>query len=358
MRIFNDVVKVLVRTDSPVPWAVPVSTVDAQGNVLETLWTPPFGNTDPDADEEARASSTSGAKTWPPWWSMPTTSRPSSTAATTGCASKTAAARRSEPLRLRPLLSVERWDKATINWLPVLGANTSDKFMLGAAFYNSLLAPKRLQYLAMPMYSFSRNELNGIGLAPAQRAARKGVRAGSYRRHACSASSATLSLSPASRLVLPHALGYDRLSTSFKLAITSVDDQDRNRTSNILTGDYAVQPRQRPAKLERPTSKLTGCCQRPGSELTIAGRAAAAGPRHLRAVLLRQRSRCRFRLFGGRFLQAVRATRASCMGLSGSPDYRRQTAFLDRQQISHSPDRPAPPDRQPRRRLQSLRARV
>jgi hypothetical protein len=40
--VFNDTVKVLVRTDSERPWAVPVSTVDDQGSILETRWTPPL----------------------------------------------------------------------------------------------------------------------------------------------------------------------------------------------------------------------------------------------------------------------------------------------------------------------------
>jgi hypothetical protein len=41
------------------------------------------------------------------------------------------------------------------------------------------------------------------------------------------------------------------------------------------------------------------------------------------------------RLFGGRFLTQS-SSNAFVLGLSGSPDYRRQTAFLDRQQISSS----------------------
>jgi hypothetical protein len=45
------------------------------------------------------------------------------------------------------------------------------------------------------------------------------------------------------------------------------------------------------------------------------------------------KKRVQVRLFGGRFLQKSTTTEF-VMGLSGSPDYRRQTAFLDRQQIS------------------------
>ena len=78
VAIFNDVVKVLVRTDSETPWAVPVSSLDAQTarcskpsgrrpsatpTLLRTRKMPP-------------ASSTSDGPTWWRWWWMPATSRP------------------------------------------------------------------------------------------------------------------------------------------------------------------------------------------------------------------------------------------------------------------------------------------
>jgi hypothetical protein len=47
------------------------------------------------------------------------------------------------------------------------------------------------------------------------------------------------------------------------------------------------------------------------------------------------KKRASVRLFGGRFLTQSNNP-AFVLGLSGSPDYRRQTAFLDRQQISNS----------------------
>ena len=144
-----DVVKVLVRTDSPTPWAVPVSSVDAQGRVLETRWTAPFGNTDPNADVEATSQlnfrrANVAALVVDAGYVTPELNRRNDRLTLARHPS------RRTPIRLRPLASVERWDKATISWLPVLGINTSDKFMLGAAFYNSPLAPKRLQYLAVP----------------------------------------------------------------------------------------------------------------------------------------------------------------------------------------------------------------
>ena len=89
---FKDLVKVLVRTDSEVPWAVPVSTVDAQGRILENALDAALRqHRGRCRGRKPPASSTSAVRrASPPWWSMPATSRPSSTAATTACAWKVA----------------------------------------------------------------------------------------------------------------------------------------------------------------------------------------------------------------------------------------------------------------------------
>ncbi|QNP50822.1 M1 family metallopeptidase [Hymenobacter qilianensis] len=158
IQVTNDQVKVLVRNDSPAPFAVPVATLNAQGEVIETQWTPVFGNGEEDEETQLDFRREGvAAVVIDPAYLTPQLNRRDDKLKLEGSLP------RLEPLRFRPLVSVERWDRAAINWAPVLGANTSDKLMLGAAFYSSPLVPKRLSYLAMPMYSFNRNELNGIG---------------------------------------------------------------------------------------------------------------------------------------------------------------------------------------------------
>ena len=329
VAVFNDVVKVLVRTESEVPWAVPVSTVDAQGKVLETLWTMPFGNTDPNADEEVtsqlnfRRENVDAVVVDAGYLAPQLNRRDDRLKIESGPLD------RSEPVRLRPLFSAERWDKATINWLPVLGANTSDKFMLGAAFFNSLVAPKRLQYFAMPMYSFSRNELNGIGRLQLN------VLPKSFSRQVQTTFTIHrferyLKVEPSVTLVLPHDVGFGPRQ-QVQLAVTSVKDQDRSRTSNIVTGEYSV----------RGENTL----QHWGANVELNRLLASdteVGANHaaslLRASAFYQRlyardKRVQIRLFGGRFLQSGSQS-DFVLGLSGSPDYRRQSVFLDRQQIS------------------------
>ena len=324
---FNDVVKVLVRTDSAVPWAVPVSTVDAQGNILETHWTPPFGNTDPNADEEATSQlnfrrENVAAVVVDAGYLTPQLNRRNDRLRL-----EKGPLDRSEPVRLRPLFSIERWDKATINWLPVLGANTSDKFMLGAAFSNSLLAPKKLQYLAMPMYSFSRNELNGIGrlqlnILP-QSFARQvvaGVTVQRFERY--------FKVEPSFTFLLPHRVGYGP-QQQVQLALTSVQNQDLGQTSSIYTAHYAVRGEDALQKWSASVelNRLQANANETSStSAAILLRAAATYQRYYSP-----KKKVQFRLFGGRFLQSQPDF---VLGLSGSPDYRRQTVFLDRQQIS------------------------
>ena len=329
LATFNDVVKVLVRTDSPVPWAIPVSTVDAKGNVLETLWTPPFGNTDPSTDEEATSQldfrrENVAAVVVDAGYLTPQLNRRNDRLRL-----ESGPLDRSEPLRLRPLFSVERWDKATINWLPVFGANTSDKFMLGAAFTNSIIAPKKLQYLAMPMYSFNRNELNGIGrfqlnILPLRfsRQAIAGVTVQRFERY--------FKVEPNFTFMLPHRVGYGP-QQQVQLALTSIQNQDLGRTSSIYTAQYAVRGEN---ALEHWNADvelnrlLANADETSNANVAILLRAAATYKRFYSA-----KKQVQFRLFGGRFLQS-NSQSDFVMGLSGSPDYRRQTAFLDRQQIS------------------------
>jgi len=326
LQVTETQVKVLVRNESPAPFAVPVATLDAQGHVLETQWTPVIGTGEEDAETQLnfrREGVT--AVVIDPLYVTPQLNRRDDRMKTAG------SLRSVEPIRLKPLLSVERWEKATISWLPVFGANTSDKFMLGAAFYNSPVSQKRFSYLAMPMYSFNRNELNGIGslnlnVLPrkAARQATVGVTLQRFERYN--------KVEPSLTLLLPHS-AYNAPQHFVKLANTAIRDQDRNRTSSIQTAEYGVQGGN---ALQKWTAHL---------ELNHLIPTLSEDNRSREATLLRAtatyewlyapKKRVQVRLFGGRFLQKANDAEF-VMGISGSPDYRRQTVFLDRQQISNA----------------------
>jgi len=328
---FPDVVKVLATTSSTTPWSVPVSSVDAKGNILETQWTAPFGNVEEDPEEEVTSQvdfrvqrDKIAALVVDAGYLTPQLNRRNDRLRL-----ENGLFDRSEPLGLRPLASVERWDKATINWLPVLGANTSDKFMLGAAFYNSPLVPKQLQYLAMPMYSFSRNELNGIAnlqlnVLPRRRARQltAGILAQRFERY--------LKLEPSLRFDLPHRVGYGPYH-QVKLAISSIDQQDTDQTRNIVSLEYGVRGgnARHPWTAHAELNRLLADDTQSNEDAAILLRAEATG-QHFYAP----KKRIQLRAFGGGFLQSRPTTFA--IGMSGSFDYRYQTAFLDRQRISNT----------------------
>lgn len=325
LLVEGQLVKVLIRNDSQAPFAVPVATLDAQGKVLETQWTPVFGASEDDETDEVQLNFRRegvASVVIDPAYLTPQLNRRDDRMSIEG------AFRTWEPLRLRPLGSVERWDRNTISWLPVMGANTSDKFMLGAAFYNNALAPKRLNFLAMPMYSFNQKEVNGIGklslnVLPGAlgRQLTTSVLVQHFERYR--------KIEPSITLLLPHA-AFTGPQHLIRLATTDVRDQDQDRTSNIQTLEYQVQhgnAMQRWAahvELNRLTPNSSD--DNPSSEATLL-RATATYARYYSP-----KKQVRVRLFGGRFLQSGYSE--FFLGLSGSPDYRRQTAFLDRQQIS------------------------
>ncbi|PJJ55034.1 M1 family metallopeptidase [Hymenobacter chitinivorans] len=325
IQVTDTQVKVLVRNDSPAPFAVPVSTVDAQGKVLETQWTTVI-STEDEQDEaqvnfrrEGVAAVVVDAE-----YLTPQLNRRDDRMKLTG------SLRRFEPIKVKPLVSVERWDRATINWAPVIGANTSDKFMLGAAFYNNPLVRKNLNYLLMPMYSFNRNELNGIANVTVSvlpnsvvRQIETGLTLQRFERY--------FKVEPSITLKLPFS-GFNGPQHTIRLANTAVREQDRgNETMSIQTGEYAVtggnalQKWSAHVELNQLTSTIS---QETNSTNAVLLRASAVYSR-----FYSPKKRVHVRLFGGRFLDS---SPNFVIGLSGSPDYRRQTAFLDRQQISHA----------------------
>lgn len=73
--------------------------------------------------------------------------------------------KRVEPLRLQFLGSFNNPTKTQLFWTPVMAWNNYNKWMLGAAFYNSLLPRKAFEFELLPMFSFGTENLAGYGHA-------------------------------------------------------------------------------------------------------------------------------------------------------------------------------------------------
>ena len=68
-----------------------------------------------------------------------------------------------QPIKLQFLAGIENSKKNTLYWLPLLAWNNYDKTMLGIGIYNATIPSKRVEFSLAPLYSFARNELNGLG---------------------------------------------------------------------------------------------------------------------------------------------------------------------------------------------------
>ncbi|WP_165903710.1 M1 family metallopeptidase [Hymenobacter gummosus] len=328
-------VKVLVRNESDAPWSVPVSTVDATGKVLETQWTPVFGGREAEDKSETedtdvtqlnfRRTPEVAAVVVDAQYLTPQLNRRDDRRRLSGAFPTL------EKVRLRPLAGLERWDRSAFYWLPVLGANTYDKFMLGAAFYNNPLVQNKLSYLAMPMFSFNRRDLKGIGqlslnALPTGRLLQRVTTSFQVMRF-----ERFTKLEPSVTLEFrrPRPAGPQQ---QLQLAYTIVRSNDAFSDNIIPSLSYelragdAVQQYGAEAELNTFSPRNAGTSY----DSPVLARLALHYQRYYQ-----QNKSVRVRLFGGRFFQQSAPGEVRyVMGLSGSPDYRRQTVFLDRQQIS------------------------
>jgi hypothetical protein len=69
--------------------------------------------------------------------------------------------KRSRPLSLKPIVNLENPTKKQVFYSPILGANSYNKFMLGMAFYNSILPRKKTEFVLAPMYAFGTKDVTG-----------------------------------------------------------------------------------------------------------------------------------------------------------------------------------------------------
>ncbi|HTL80473.1 MAG TPA: M1 family metallopeptidase [Bacteroidia bacterium] len=69
--------------------------------------------------------------------------------------------RKMEPLKVQFAGSLDNPTRTQLFWLPAMGFNMYDKFMLGAAVYNHAVPGKIFEWTAVPMYSFGDHSLVG-----------------------------------------------------------------------------------------------------------------------------------------------------------------------------------------------------
>ena len=71
--------------------------------------------------------------------------------------------RKSDPVQLQFLYTIEDPDKRTLLYIPAFDWNSADGFMAGVAFLNGTLIPKPIEYFLIPFYSFRNQGVTGYG---------------------------------------------------------------------------------------------------------------------------------------------------------------------------------------------------
>ena len=72
-------------------------------------------------------------------------------------------AKKLKPISLRFIGSLENKEKTQLYYLPIIGYNKYNKFMIGTAFYNTIFPANNLEFQLLPMYSFGSNNIAGLG---------------------------------------------------------------------------------------------------------------------------------------------------------------------------------------------------
>ncbi|HAE13274.1 MAG TPA: hypothetical protein DCG24_03535 [Bacteroidetes bacterium] len=68
-----------------------------------------------------------------------------------------------EPLALKPFFSPDNPDRTTISYLPLVGFNVNDGWMVGLGLWNSTFPAPKLEWVAAPLYSFRAQGISGQG---------------------------------------------------------------------------------------------------------------------------------------------------------------------------------------------------
>ncbi len=69
--------------------------------------------------------------------------------------------KKTEPLSFKFAGIFENNEKTQINYIPAMGWNNYNKYMLGLIFYSAIVPRNKFEYQIMPMYSFGANDIAG-----------------------------------------------------------------------------------------------------------------------------------------------------------------------------------------------------
>jgi hypothetical protein len=230
-------------------------------------------------------------------------------------------------LDILPIGGIETGHEKRINFIPTMGANTRDKYMLGAAFYNNVLPHNKFNYVLMPMYSFGLNQVAGsaevnYSVYPSEffQEITFGAAAKQYAGYQKAEPSITFTFKPKSLRASP------KQWLQFRYTAIGVDTETQpnyesdyqivSAIYNIENGDAITE------------YNFNSEIQHKPQDFTLWKNKATLKYQY------KQGNFTSLNLFFGSFLNNDNVNPLFFLGMSGSTDYLMETAFLDRAQIS------------------------
>ncbi len=328
----NGAILVNVKNRSGFAAPIPVAAVNQAGKILELKWTKPGSGS-----EQLTFTQASGATkiVIDPQNILPELNRRNNEYRLTG------SFRGWEPVKPQFLGGIEQSDRQQLYYLPVIGANTYDKFMLGVAVTNSTLIQKKIQYLAVPMYSFHEKRLNGFGSVNVNLLSHSfsqnavlGVKAARFERFT--------KYEPAFTFNFKRATGY-AAEQQARLAFTHVSQMERFPLGGENTYfDYKFAytiPSLQYGRMHRDGRQHFAL--QASTDLFIVNRSILSSTKPVLGKLTleydryyRKNKQIYLRWFTGKFFGDPPAASPFSLGLSGSLDYKKETVFPDRSQRS------------------------
>ncbi|QMU29927.1 M1 family metallopeptidase [Adhaeribacter radiodurans] len=329
--------QVTIQNRSAFPVAVPVAAVDADNKILELHWTGPMVH-----DQKLIFKNAADARKIliDPENIVPEINRTNNQYKLTGSFPL------QEKLKLQFLAGIEQPDRKQLYYLPVVGANTYDKFMLGLAVYNSSLIQKKVNYAVIPLYSFGQNKVNGMGAFNLNILPRKnmgsttlGFQVSRFERF--------IKYEPFLTINWPKSSGYApdnqlRFSSTHVSSLQQVE-LDRPETNFEYTFAYTIPSVQYRISSNNAVTRLAAKAE---ATIFIVNQNITTQNKPLLGKLTleydheyQKGKKWQIRFFAGKFFgnkpQGL-GYEQFWLGLSGSQDYKKESIFLDRSQQSRA----------------------
>ena len=237
--------------------------------------------------------------------------------------------KKNDGLDIVPIGGIETGPKKRINFMPTMGANTRDKYMIGAAFYNNVIPQNKFNYYIMPMYSVGLNQVAGsaalnYSVFPSNifQKITFGGAAKQYAGYQKAEPSVTFTFKPKKLRTSPEQ------SLQFRYTAIGVDTELQPTYESdyqILSAIYNIKNGNALTKYS-----FNSEIQHKPQDFTLWKNEATVKHQY------KQDRFASLNLFFGSFLNNDNVHPSFRLGMSGSTDYLMETTFLDRAQISNT----------------------